>query len=281
MRTDTMRHTASSTTTSAKPRSTGPDDLTLSAADETALCILARQGDTAARERLILGNLRLVRIIARSFEGRGLPTEDLVAEGVIGLMRAVDRHDPGRDTRLTTFAGILIKQHMQRGLELQSRTVRLPGNVLEKQRRIERIADLLAAGRGGRPSEAELAAATGICPLKLAAIIELGRGPIHLDQPTGEGEDTTLHDVVSDRDTRRAIPNPAEVAVARDLRTNLLRLLAKLEFRERRILLERFGFNDGREKTLDELSRVFGVTRERIRQIQTMAMGKLRVALSA
>lgn len=247
----------------------------LSAAEEVRLCMLARLGDDVARERLILDNLPLVRIIARTYEGQGLDYEDLVQWGAIGVVRAVDRHDPQRGTRLTTYAGVLIKQQIQRALDNHSRIVRLPGNVLEKLRLTNRIAASETAASGRPPTDAELAELTGN---ELGKIIELksyNRIAVSMDQAFDDGDGGTLHDIVNDR-----VENtPGEEVESTDIAAVLHRMLEKLEIRERRILLARFGFYDGRVWTLEELSRVLCLTRERIRQIQNIALRRLRLAM--
>ena len=248
----------------------------LSAAEEARLCMLARLGDDAARERLILDNLPLVRIIARTYEGQGLDREDLVQWGAIGVVRAVDRHDPGRGTRLATYAAVVIRQRIQRALDNHSRIVRLPGNVLEKIRLTNRIAAFEAAASGRPPTDGELAELTGN---ELGKIIELksyNRTSVSMDQAFDDGDGGTLHDTLDDR-----VENtPGEEAESADIAAVLHRMLEKLEIRERLILLARFGFYDGKEKTLEELSREFGLTRERIRQIQNIALRKLRLAMA-
>jgi RNA polymerase sigma factor (sigma-70 family) len=252
-------------------------DLPPSAAEEARLCHLARQGDSAAHERLILANLRLVNAIARAFEGRGLAFEDLTAEGTIGLIRAVDVHDPEIGTRLTTYAAMLIKQHIIQALNRQSRIVRLPGNVLEKLRLIERITAMETAATGRPPTDAELAEITGISPEKIAELRRHNRVTVSLDHAFDEGESGTLHDMVDD-----PVDDIADEAVAAaDMRARILRVLARLEVREQRILRARFGFGDGKTRTLEEVSRMFGLTRERIRQIQDLALGKMRLALAS
>lgn len=248
----------------------------LTAEEEVQLANRVRTGDDAARERMINANLRFVARIANKYIGCGLSIEDLIAEGNIGLMKAVDRFQPNGGCKLTTYAVHWIRRSIQRALANQSKTIRLPEHLLMKLTTLRKIAAMLAGELGREPSDEELAEEMGLSRNKLAMLREAEHRTVSLDAPVGEDGSATLGDLIGDTRTS----SPADAASVKCLHADLREQLAKLDPRERRIILERFGFADGNEKTLEEVSALFGLTRERIRQLQKEAMRKIYAGLA-
>lgn len=249
----------------------------LTDAEENQLAKRVAAGDRAAREQMICANLRFVVKIAKKYAGCGLAIEDLIAEGNIGLMRAVDRFKPDDGCKLTTYAVYWIKCFIRRALARQSKTIRLPEHALEKLARLRKIATTLAGDLGREPTDEELAEEMGLSRPKLAMLREAEQRTVSLDAPVGEDGTATLGDLMGDAGTN----NPAETAATNSLHAELREQIAKLSERERRIIRERFGFADGKERTLEQVAVQFGLTRERIRQVQNQALRKIQAGLEA
>lgn len=242
---------------------------------EVRLAAKIRRGDRKAKAEMIRANLRLVVKIAHDYAHLGLPLLDLISEGNIGLMKAVERFDPKKGGKLSTYASWWIKQAIKRALANQAKTIRLPVHLVDKIARMRRVTGKMAEELGRDPTDEELAEEIGMTSAKIAQLKRVAIRPTSLDQPIGEDETTQLGEIVGDE----AAEDPFESLRDKDLREEVGELLETLDDRERRILNHRFGL-DGREpKTLEEVGAKFGVTRERIRQLQNIALCKLRKAL--
>jgi len=241
--------------------------------EEIVLAKRIQKGDESARELMIKANLRLVVKIARDYEEYGLPLLDLINEGNIGLMKAVERFDPAKGAKLSTYAAWWIKQGIRRALANQSKTIRLPVHVGDKILHMRRAAMKLQEEFGREATDEELAEQLDTTPLRVAELRAASIRPASLDAPIGDEEDANRYgDLVQDESAE----NPYEELEGKT-NTELLReLVDTLPPREQTILRYRFGLNGGTEKTLEEVGREFGVTRERIRQIQNMALSKLK-----
>jgi RNA polymerase primary sigma factor len=241
-------------------------------AEEVALAKRIQKGDEAAREKMIKANLRLVVKIAREYEDYGVPLLDLINEGNIGLMKAVERFDPTKGAKLSTYAAWWIKQAIRRALSNQSKTIRLPVHVGDKLLHIRRAATRLEEEFGREPTLEELASELDMAPARLAALRRAAVPPSSLDAPVGDEDGKRFDEMVGDE--RADTP----YAQLEDKTTNamLREMLESLPDRERTILRYRFGLDGDSEKTLEEVGVYFGVTRERIRQIQNVALEKLR-----
>jgi RNA polymerase primary sigma factor len=247
----------------------------LTVAEEVSLSKRIQQGDEQARSHMIRANLRLVVKIAQDYANYGLPVTDLISEGNIGLMKAVERFDPEKGGKLSTYAAWWIKQSIKRALANQSKTIRLPVHMVDKIAKMRRIAAMLAEALGREPTDDELAEEVGLPRRKLAMLRQASHRPTSLDAPINEGEATEFGEVI--RDERAA--NPLDLLSDKNLHAELDGLLAVLDERERRIIDERFGLSGRKALTLEEVGREFGVTRERIRQLQNTALAKMSRAL--
>jgi RNA polymerase primary sigma factor len=243
--------------------------------EETALAERIKQGDQDAREHMIRANLRLVVKIAGDYSGYGVSMSDLVSEGNIGLMKAVDRFDPEKGGKLSTYGAWWIKQSIKRALANQSKTVRLPVHMVDKIARIRRIASSLTETLGREPTDDELAEETGLPRQKVAMLKQAAMRPTYLDAPVNAGEATEHGEIIADE----AASNPLDLLSDKNLHDQIDGLLATLDERERRIIDERFGLNGLKPMLLEDVGREFGVSRERIRQIQNSALLKMRRAL--
>lgn len=243
----------------------------LSPEEEARLEQLARQGDRA-RAELISANSRLVVSIAKRYAGLGLSLADLVQEGNIGLIRAVEKYDYRRGYRLSTYATWWIRQAITRALTEQGRMVRLPVHTCERLSRIVRSMQRLRQELGREPELAEVAAAVGLAADKVGALLDQAQHPLSLDMPIGDGQEGCLGDFVEDDSSRL----PSEATWTSLLRQQMREVLSSLSAREDRVLQMRYGLRDGHAYTLDEVGVRFGLTRERIRQIEVQALGKLR-----
>ncbi|MDR7554593.1 MAG: sigma-70 family RNA polymerase sigma factor [Armatimonadota bacterium] len=240
--------------------------------EEAALGRRIEQGDRAAYQRLVESNLRLVVAVAKRYVGRGVPLLDLIQEGNRGLLRAAEKFDWRRGLKFSTYAHWWIRQAITRALAAQARTVRLPVHVRDTLARLTRVTDQLRQDLGREPTPTELARATGLSAAVVRDLTQVAQEPVSLDLPVGEEEEATLGEFVSDRGAL-APEQPVFAALERQI---LARALAELTPRERRVLVLRFGLAGARPHTLDEVGRIFGVTRERARQIQNRALAKLR-----
>ncbi|MHB1007205.1 MAG: sigma-70 family RNA polymerase sigma factor [Chloroflexota bacterium] len=225
-----------------------------------------------ARHRLLQANQRLVIGLAKRYLGRGLPFADLIQEGNLGLMRAIDKFDYRRGFRFSTYATWWVRQAMSRAIADQGRSVRVPVHMLEQTGRVVRTAAQLQQVLGREPEVAEIAASLKITPAKVAESLRVAQDPISLETPVGEEEDAYLSDFIADE----TMPEPAEAALRSTLRDELVEVLGGLADRERRVLELRFGLADGNVRTLEETGTAVGVTRERARQIEAEALAKLR-----
>ncbi|MBM3863227.1 MAG: RNA polymerase sigma factor RpoD/SigA [Verrucomicrobia bacterium] len=243
--------------------------------EEIELSERIRNGDAEARAHMIRANLRLVVKIAQDYSNYGMPLSDLISEGNIGLMKAVERFDPEKGGKLSTYAAWWIKQSIKRALANQSKTIRLPVHMVDKIAKMRRISAMLTEVLGREPTDEELAEEIGVPRRKLAMLRQASQRPTSLDAPINEGEATEFGEIISDE---RAV-NPLDMLADKNLYAQLDGLLSVLDERERKIIDERFGLNGRKALTLEEVGREFGVTRERIRQLQNSALTKMRRAL--
>jgi RNA polymerase primary sigma factor len=249
----------------------------LTGVEEVALARRVERGDAAARRKLIESNLRLVVSIAKRHAGRGLPLLDLIQEGNLGLMRAVEKFDYRRGFKFSTYATWWIRQSVTRALADQSRTIRVPVHMVESIQTYVRVQRLLIQQIGREPTPEDIAAEMGVTPARVREIQRISQEPASLHQAVGDEGDSQLGDFVED--TRSVAP--AEEAAASCQRDELTTVLGTLTHREHAVLRLRFGLDDGRPRTLEEVGHEFGVTRERIRQIEARSLTKLKVAREA
>jgi RNA polymerase primary sigma factor len=244
----------------------------LTVQEEIELAARIKKGDMAAREHMIRANLRLVVKIARDYDGLGLPLLDLINEGNIGLMKGVERFDPAKGGKLSTYSSWWIKQSIKRALANQSKTIRLPIHLVDKISKMRRASMELQELLGREPSDEEIAEELEVPVRKVKLWQRASMKTASLDQPLGDDDSSQLGEVVPDEamsDPYRTLEQETTYAMVRDF-------LQVLDKRELTILSERFGLDGGPEKTLDDIGRKFGVTRERIRQLQNLALAKLR-----
>ncbi|MGP8237626.1 MAG: RNA polymerase sigma factor RpoD/SigA [Limisphaerales bacterium] len=240
--------------------------------EEIDLAARIKKGDKKAREQMIKANLRLVVKIAHDYENFGLPLLDLINEGNIGLMKAVERFDPAKGGKLSTYGSWWIKQSIKRALANQSKTIRLPVHLVDKIAKMRRTAMKLQEVFGREPTDEELAEEMGMPASRVAQMRAAAIRPASLDAPIGDDESNNFAEVVQDENANTPYERLEEKTV-----TNMLREMVKtLDVREATILQFRFGLDGGSEKTLEEVGERFGVTRERVRQIQNIALNKLR-----
>ena len=247
----------------------------LSPEQEVTLAKRISEGDMEARDHMIRANLRLVVKIARDYADYGVPLADLISEGNIGLMKGVEKFDPEKGGKLSTYAAWWIKQSIKRALSNQGKTIRLPVHVVDKISRVRRIGNLLAEELGREPKDDELADELGISRKKLALLKQSALTPASLDAPVGEDGEATYGEKISDANA----VSPYEALSRRNIQKEVDGLLLELNDREQRIIHARFGLGGKKPMTLEEVSRDFGVTRERIRQLQNIALSKMKKAL--
>jgi RNA polymerase primary sigma factor len=252
-------------------REVGEVDL-LTPEEEVKLAARIKRGDGKAREQMIRANLRLVVKIAREYEGYGLPLLDLINEGNIGLMRAVEKFDPAKGGKLSTYSSWWIKQSIRRAIANQAKTVRLPIHMLDKIAKVRRTVNKLTDVLGQEPTDEEIAVELGITSKRAGMLRTAGVRTSSIDAPIGDDESSRMGDIIADERAE----NPYDQLEQKTMLNLLGELVDCLPEREFNILRLRFGLDGGPERSLEEIGKEFGVTRERIRQLQNLALTKLR-----
>lgn len=243
---------------------------------EIELAAEIRKGDRHARALMINSNLRLVVTIAQEYANLGLPLPDVIAEGNVGLIAAVDRFDPAKGAKLSTYASWWIRQAIKRALSNQGKTIRLPVHLGDKLLKMRRVALQMSEELGREPTDDELAEEIGIASGKISQLKAVSIRPASLDAPMSDDELTEFGATVADEEAG----TPFELLRDKDLQNELGELLEELDDREKKIISQRFGFEGGKRKTLQQVGESLGVSRERIRQLESAALSKLRRALS-
>ena len=244
----------------------------LTTQQEIELAKKIKKGDAGARERMINSNLRLVVTIAHDYANLGVPLLDLISEGNIGLTKAVERFDAAKGAKLSTYAAWWIKQSIKRALANQGKTIRLPVHLVDKVAKVRRVSSQMSERLGREPTDQELADRLDMPRAKVAQLRQISVRPASLDAPIGDDDATEFSEIVGDENAA----TPFELLRDKTLRQDITDVLHELDPREAEILTMRFGLDGGRPKTLEDVGRKFKVTRERVRQIQNIALHKLR-----
>ena len=244
----------------------------LSAEEEVELAIRMSEGDVAAKKRLSEANLRLVVSIAKRYVGRGMQFLDLIQEGNLGLIKAVEKFDHTKGFKFSTYATWWIRQAITRAIADQARTIRIPVHMVETINKVKKVNSQLLHETGHEPTNEQIAEKLEMPVEKVREIMRVAQEPVSLETPIGEEEDSHLGDFIPDEDA----PAPSDVASHTMLKEQLAEVLSTLTPREEKVLRLRFGLEDGRSRTLEEVGKEFNVTRERIRQIEAKALRKLR-----
>ncbi|MCX0272150.1 sigma-70 family RNA polymerase sigma factor [Nocardia fusca] len=243
----------------------------LSATRKRDLAIVVREGQ-AARSHLLEANLRLVVSLAKRYTGRGMPLLDLIQEGNLGLIRAMEKFDYAKGFKFSTYATWWIRQAITRGMADQSRTIRLPVHLVEQVNKLARIKRELHQQLGREATDEELASESGIAVEKIADLLDHSRDPVSLDMPVGNDEEAPLGDFIEDSEATSA----ESAVIAGLLHHDVRSVLNTLDEREQQVIRLRFGLDDGQPRTLDQIGKLFGLSRERVRQIEREVMSKLR-----
>ena len=244
----------------------------LSAEEEVELAIRMSEGDVAAKKRLSEANLRLVVSIAKRYVGRGMQFLDLIQEGNLGLIKAVEKFDHTKGFKFSTYATWWIRQAITRAIADKARTIRIPVHMVETINKVKKVNSQLLHENGHEPTNEQIAEKLEMPVEKVREIMRVAQEPVSLETPIGEEEDSHLGDFIPDEDA----PAPSDVASHTMLKEQLAEVLSTLTPREEKVLRLRFGLEDGRSRTLEEVGKEFNVTRERIRQIEAKALRKLR-----
>ncbi|GAA4476911.1 sigma-70 family RNA polymerase sigma factor [Rhodococcus olei] len=243
----------------------------LTATKKRDLAALVRDGERA-RSHLLEANLRLVVSLAKRYTGRGMPLLDLIQEGNLGLIRAMEKFDYAKGFKFSTYATWWIRQAITRGMADQSRTIRLPVHLVEQVNKLARIKRELHQQLGREATDDELSAESGIPAAKIADLLDHSRDPVSLDMPVGSDEEAPLGDFIEDSEATSA----ESAVIAGLLHSDVRSVLATLDEREQQVIRLRYGLDDGQPRTLDQIGKIFGLSRERVRQIEREVMSKLR-----